>query len=126
MHQNLIQAQRRAFFQAVLATLRKYAVETIVVLEDVESSTATGCATATEDVVVLFLERIANRLADTQSQGIVVTDRPGGSRTKEDEFLAGCAETVQAGTRFVALRDQILVSTRHLPTYLACYRRRMS
>lgn len=108
MYGNLVREDRRAFYRRVLAELSDAHAEAIVVLEDVESSTATGCASAQEDVVVMFLERIANRLRDTRNQGIVVTDRPGGGRSEEDQFLDDCAGAVERGTRFVALRDAIL------------------
>ena len=108
MRANLIRHDRRRFFEEVLMCLAESGVEAVVVLEDVESTTATGASTPEEDVVVLFLERIANRLRETSNTGIVLTDRPGGGRSNEDAFLEACSETVQRGTRFVDLRDVIL------------------
>jgi hypothetical protein len=108
MGKNLVGEARRLFFLSVLEVVRKANVEAIVVLEDTESSTATGCDTPQEDVVLMFLERIATRLRETQSQGVVLTDRPGGGRSQEDDFLEGCANAVQSGTRFVDLKDVVL------------------
>ena len=36
-----------------------------------------------------------------QSDGIIITDRPGGDRASEDEFLLECLDTLQQGTDYV-------------------------
>lgn len=117
MHSNLTGPDREDFFIRVLTLAQDNGVNVIVVVEDTGYKTATDARSPEEDVTNLFLERVHHQLGSAQADGIVVVDRPGGSRADEDEFLGACLETVQAGTRYVR-PDRIALNVLSTPSKL--------
>lgn len=99
MFDNLHGEDRVRFFSTVIDCLRNSNVFAVVVMEDDGRSTATPTApNAERDVVVLLLERLANRLKELRETGLLVADRPGGDRREEDRFVAECLTTLEQGT----------------------------
>jgi len=101
MHGNLIDQTRQQFFKDIIEQLTLADAFGTVVLEDDGRNTATSCSTAQQDVIVMLIERIANRLRDKHDTGVIVADRPGGDRRSEDAFIADCLETLTSGTDYV-------------------------
>lgn len=101
MRDNLVADDREAFFARVLSLIRDHGVVAIVVIEDTSRETATGAQTPEVDVIRLLLERVHRRFEGTNSEGLVIVDRPTGGRTDEDAFLLDCLEILQSGTDYV-------------------------
>lgn len=66
-----------------------------------------------QDVTAMFLERVNHQCDQNISCGMVVVDRPSGSRANEDKFLGYCLETVQVGTKYADMENIVhnVVST---------------
>lgn len=112
MRRNLRGARRQDFFIGVLNLLQCHGARAVVVVEDTNYNTATGAASAEEDVTRMLLERVHLLLGRVQADGIVIVDRPSGGRADEDRFLGSCLETLQTGTRYVKPdRIAFMVST---------------
>jgi hypothetical protein len=103
MRTNLIEDDRRDFFLRVLGLSREAGARAFVVIEDGASNPAIDGQTAEFDTVILFIERVENYLATRNSNGVVITDRPGGDRAAEDLFLTDCLEVILEGTPYVAV-----------------------
>jgi hypothetical protein len=101
MRSNLVEDKRQQFYLEVVQQLVSVEAFGTVVLEDDGRNPATSGLTAQQDVVVMLLERIANRLKDRRETGLVVADRPGGGRKDEDAFLAECLQNLEEGTDYV-------------------------
>jgi hypothetical protein len=112
MHKNLQAEDREHFFKSVLETARDAGATGIVVIEDASRNPAMShSANAEEDVVGLFLERAHNHLGRTQTEALVIADRPGGGSRAEKRFLANCLETLRSGTSYVIPQRLALVLT---------------
>lgn len=109
MYQNLRDDDRTAFFTQVIAHLHKAGAFGMVVLEDAGRNPANWSLSAEQDVIVLLLERIANRLKERQDTGLLIFDRPGGNRAQEDAFLGSCIDALRTGTAFVQHNEIALV-----------------
>lgn len=101
MRGNLTGAKRKDFFEAVINILSKKEVIAVVIIEDSNSRPATGPYSTELDVTKMFLERVDRLCGRCGCQGLVVVDRLGGNREKEDAFLFECLETLQSGTTYV-------------------------
>lgn len=102
MHGKLLGEHRERFFLAVLELVKDRGGQACVVIEDEGRAPATGEEVPhSEDVTWLYLERADWRLTQSDGQGIVITDRPGGGRQAEDQFLTSCLEKVLSGTAYV-------------------------
>jgi hypothetical protein len=102
MRSNLKGKAREAFFLRALDLAREHEATALVVIDDSSKRRADPRArSAEEDVVILFLERAHNHLAGTQTEALLLADRPGGDRQSEVAFLAGCLTTMREGTDFV-------------------------
>lgn len=101
MRENLTGPRRLDFFCQVIETLTQHETVALLVIEDTKYSTATDARTPEIDVATMFLERVNQQCARDDSYGFVIVDRPGGNRRDEDNFLADCLETLQAGTKYV-------------------------
>lgn len=117
MYGNLVEERRSEFFTQVLNRIQESGAKAIVIIEDTDYNTATGVRSSEEDVARLFLERIHNALRARGSNGIVIVDRPSGSRAQEDKFLVNCLETLQSGTRYVK-PDRIALNVLSTPSKL--------
>jgi hypothetical protein len=105
MHANLRYDARRDFFLAGLGLAAKANTTAIVVAEDANRGRARRTSpTAEDDVVAMFLERADNLLAAIGNEALLVFDQPHGGRKRESAFLAGCMETISAGTAFTSMR----------------------
>lgn len=101
MRTNLTDDARQAFYRKVLEVAKLRGVTASVVIADtVVVDPVTGVAATEADVTRLLLELIHLQIP-LEGCGIVVADRPGGSREQEDSFLASCLEALKAGTRHV-------------------------
>lgn len=101
MHENLVEGYREQFFTNAVQILTECGALGVVVAEDEARRPANRLLTHEQDVVVLVLERVANRLKELGSTGLVVADRPGGGRSDENRFLAQCLTTLETGTDYV-------------------------
>jgi hypothetical protein len=101
MRDNLTGEYRENFYFAVLEKIKEHNGTAFVVIEDTKCSCATGAKSHEEDAVRLFLERVEIYLQRTNSDGIVISDRPGGDRKDEDKFLSNCLETIESGTTYI-------------------------
>jgi len=103
MRSNLVGDHRRDFFLRVLGLSRDADARAFVVIEDISSNPAIEGETAEFDTVIMFIERSENYLSGQGSTGVVVTDRPGGDRPAEDQFLTDCLEVILKGTPYVTI-----------------------
>jgi hypothetical protein len=102
MYNSLHAEKRQQFFLDAIQVLVDHSVLAHVVMEDSNRSRATNPdLSAEDDVVVLLLERLANRLKEMRTTGLLVADRPGGDRPHEDRFIADCLRALDAGTLYV-------------------------
>jgi len=101
MHNNLIGDKRRAFFKRVSEILQQNNVVVTVVIEDVAYATATNAESHEMDVTKLLIERLEHQCIRSETNGLIIVDRPSGGRRDEDKFLSSCLETLQAGTDYV-------------------------
>jgi hypothetical protein len=112
MRRGLVGPARREFYLRALALANEARATAIVVIADRKARSATGAKTPEEDVVTMFLERAHNALDMTQTEAILLMDRPGGDRQEENEFLASCLTTMREGTGYVLpARLTLAVST---------------
>lgn len=96
MRTSLIADARETFFRAVIDVLLAHGALAHVVIEDANRGRATRWDCSTEDdVVVMLLERLANRLKELRSTALLVVDRPGGDRSDEDRFIADCFDALR-------------------------------
>lgn len=117
MHDNLVGDKRKNFFLDLLDIVLANNGKAIVVIEDTNYKPATGEFTPERDVINMFLERVHNQLYIKDTEGIVIVDRPSGSRTDEDKFLVNCLETIQSGTNYVK-PEHILLNVLSTPSKL--------
>jgi len=115
MHRDLVEKERQRFFIQVLTLAQNSGVSAIVVIEDASCPLATEATSPEIDVTRLFLDRVQKLLSNRNSDGIVIVARPGGDRTAEDKFLAGCVETLQGGTDYVKA-DHIVLHVLFAPS----------
>jgi len=115
MHSNLGREKRQRFFIQVLTLAQDSGASAVVVIEDASCPLATEATSPEIDVTRLFLERVHKLLGKRKSDGIVIVARPGGDRTAEDKFLAGCIETLQRGTGYVK-PDHIVLNVLFSPS----------
>jgi len=101
MRENLIGDERRQFFINIFRILKEYEGLLTVVIEDTACKCATDALTSEIDVTRLYLERTHSQLNRQECDGIVIVDRPVGSRADEDKFLLNCLETIQEGTEYL-------------------------
>jgi hypothetical protein len=102
MYASLHGVDRQNFFLNVISVLQDHETLAHVVMEDSRRSRATqGAASAEHDVVVMLLERLANRLKELRTTALLVADRPGGDRPHEDRFIADCLDAIAVGTPYV-------------------------
>jgi hypothetical protein len=103
MRDELVEAAREQFLLEALGVGAEANAKAIVVIEDTHArKVAKGSASHEEDVTLMFLERAQAALGFEQ-HALVVFDRPGGGRKREDEFLAQCMETIRAGSEFTKM-----------------------
>ena len=117
MHSNLVGQERTELFVRALRKARNVGAKVTVVIEDIDSTTATGARTAEMDVTTLLMERVNSILAGVGNLGLVVTDRPSGDRKAEDFFLAECLEMLYSGTEYVQF-DRIALNVLSTPSKL--------
>jgi hypothetical protein len=115
MHSNLTGSRRKEFLTRVLTLSQKNGACVTIVIEDTRYDTATDTSSHEEDVTTLFLERAHQQCQRAEADGIVIVDRPSGSRADEDQFLTGCLETLQSGTRYVR-PDRIALNVLSAPS----------
>lgn len=102
MYDSLHGEQRQRFFVGVVELLREHDALAHVVMEDASRSRAVDSRlSAEDDVVVMLLERLANRLKEHRTTALLVADRPGGDRPDEDRFIADCLRVLETGTQWV-------------------------
>lgn len=115
MRSNLTGSCRKEFFIRVVTLSRENGACVTVVVEDTRYDTATDTSSHEEDVTRLFLERVHLQCDAAGVDGIVIVDRPGGSRADADRFLAACLDTLHSGTRYVGL-DRIALNALSAPS----------
>lgn len=102
MREGLINDQRSQFYEAVLAIGLRFGIKARVVINDRNCARANTQAQSHEhDVTTMLIERIQRSFVQCGGNGVIIIDRPGGGRPDEDDFLNGCIETVQNGTRYI-------------------------
>jgi hypothetical protein len=111
MYSGLVGPERQQFFFAIAERLVEARAFASIVIEDAGRNPATGALTTEQDVLVLLLERVANRLRELGEIAIVIADRPGGDRREEDRFVADCLQYLQAGTDYVEHNEVSFVFT---------------
>jgi uncharacterized protein DUF3800 len=109
MREHLVEDARERFFVEALEIGAGANAKAIVVVEDIYAQkVARGSASHEEDVSLMFLERAQAALGFEQ-HALVVFDRPGGGRKREDEFLAQRMETIRTGSAFTEMDRLALV-----------------
>jgi hypothetical protein len=111
MRSNLVEDARSAFFADVFAVLALHDCYALVAIVDNGRRPATGQPSAEKDVIVLLLERVANRLKEHGETALLIADRPSGGRTHENAFVADCLAMLEAGTNYVQHNEIGLVLT---------------
>jgi hypothetical protein len=101
MHQNLVAAERQAFFISVIECCVDHQARALVIISDCESRTPSDCASHEVFVTKMLVERVNNLAVSTNSAAIIIADRPGGGIAQERKFLADTLSTIQTGTRYV-------------------------
>ncbi|MEA2252720.1 MAG: hypothetical protein QOG70_2962 [Solirubrobacteraceae bacterium] len=102
MREGLKEAKRRTFYLRALELAQAAEAKALVVIADGNKGRATSpTVSPEEDVVTMFLERAHNHLQGTDTEALVLTDRPGGVREDENKFLASCLATMRHGTKYV-------------------------
>jgi len=106
MRNNLVEKERLSFFIDVIGCLKSKNIEAIVIVEDTNYNHATVFPPSTGqhelDALILFLERAQLLLTRDRVHGLVVIDRPGGSRKDEEQLLLSCFETLREGTKYLS------------------------
>jgi hypothetical protein len=103
MRDGLVKEARERFLLDALKIGAEANAKAIVVVEDTHArKVAKGSTSHEEDVTLMFLERAQASLGFGQ-HALVVFDRPGGGRKREDEFLAQCMETIRTGSAFTKM-----------------------
>lgn len=97
MRTNLVDAFRANFFVEVLEILKSKACKAIVVAEDTAFAPANGQVSPVLDVTKLLLERVHQQC----QSAIIVADRPGGKLANDDQYIAGCLDIIQNGTKYL-------------------------
>ena len=118
MHDHLVGQERQAFFLDVIEQLRKHEVIVFIIIKDTSYRSATGASSSEEDITTMFLERVQHQCNKNSSCGMVIVDRPSGSRSAEDKFLMSCLETIQQGTTYVNM-DNIAHNVVSTPSKLS-------
>lgn len=95
MHSHLVDEKRQGFLTRVLNLAHIYEVRALLVVEDVNCPMATDAKNAKMDVSLVFLKHADRQLRGRLSKRIVVFASRGTNRAAEDEFLAGCLDTLQ-------------------------------
>jgi hypothetical protein len=111
MHSGLVGADREQFFAIVADLLIGGGCFASIVMEDDGRNPATSSLTAEQDVIVMLLERVANRLKEVRDTAFVVADRPGGGRREENRFVGDCLRLLDAGTEYVQHNEIAFVVT---------------
>lgn len=112
MRTALVAEPRDTFFRGVIDVLLAHGVLAHVVIEDANRARATRWdRSAEDDVVIMLLERLANRLKELRSTGLLVADRPGGNRPEEDRFISDCLLALETGTAYVQHEELSFVLT---------------
>jgi Protein of unknown function (DUF3800) len=112
MYKNLIEERRTEFFAKALNAAERHGAAAIVTIADTGARPAIDTSKSPEeDVVTMLLERLDQHLGSKREQAIVICDRPSGGRKGDDRFLAGCVNTMRAGTAFVSFERIALVVT---------------
>lgn len=119
MRNILINDDRDQFFRECLSLAKGQGVTAWIVIQDTNARFAISSSQSPEeDATRLLLERANNHLDDCQRNALVIADRPsGGTRIHEDNFIAGCLETLESGTDFVLfdrLAFVVTANSRHL------------
>lgn len=113
MRKELVESAREHFFLEALEIGAEAEVKAIVVIEDIHArKVARGSASHEEDVTLMFLERAQASLG-FEWHALVVFDRPGGGRKREDKFLAQCMETIRTGSAFTKM-DRLALPLRRI------------
>lgn len=103
---------RAELYQNVLGILTDSGALALLVVEDEQYRTANKDSPNHEhDATTMLLERIANRLRSANETGLLVADRPGGTRKDESAFVADCLHTIEHGTLFVKPDEIAMVIT---------------
>jgi hypothetical protein len=119
MRKNLIDDKRKEFQIEVIKALKTHDVRALFICDDKNCSTAEDSNQNHEmDVVKLLLERIEWHLGKSQSEGLIIVDRPSGNYKKEEEFLLDCMEVLKAGTTWMK-PERVIMSVLSSPTKLS-------
>lgn len=117
MRKNLVEGDRKGFFNRVLTEARNHDAQFTVVVDEVAGRTATGTDNHEMDVTTQLLERAQWQLEHEDRTGLVVVDRPSGDRADETDFLRRCLETLTEGTAYLDF-DRIACNVVSTPSKL--------
>ncbi|OGP94190.1 MAG: hypothetical protein A2Z19_01465 [Deltaproteobacteria bacterium RBG_16_54_18] len=109
MREGLVGEQRKQFFFNVVDLLESAGATAFVAISDTQSRKATKVSTPEGDVANMILERIHLHLVHEGTEGLVIADRPGGSRLEEEKFLLSCLEMMQEGAGYV-VPDKVCIN----------------
>jgi hypothetical protein len=99
MRENLIGADRVAFFERVLTLADEHGAKGQVTISDTTKGLASrNSGTHENDVLLMALERFNSLIRG--DLGMVIVARPSGGRSDEDKFLLECAEIVANGSDY--------------------------
>ncbi len=110
MRTNLVDQNRREFFLWVVRTCADHNVKATVIISDETSNTPSSCASHTDFVTKMLIERVNWLAKSERTTAIIVVDRPGGGARQERVFLSQCLQIIQSGTGYV-LPERIAINT---------------
>jgi len=116
IYSNLIGEERQNCYSAILETALEYETKAIVIVWDTERTTLKG-NDAFEKCVSFLYERLSVHLEKTDSLGLIIADKPGGSHKEDEAFLENFIERTNSGTKYVP-PDRIGLNVVTTPSHL--------
>lgn len=108
IRENLSDDGRASVYREVLQVLGRLGAVVVVAVWDSGRTTLKGDG-AFDKCVDFIFERISIKLEKTDSSCLIIADRPGGGKVKEESFLEAFLERVQSGTEY-APPDRVLLN----------------
>lgn len=120
IRENLDEDARQDLQTRVLEAALEYKARALAVVFDTGRTSLQG-AKALRKALEYAFERATMYLEDQEKLGLIVADRPGGSKKEEEEFLEDVLGTIAWGTEYVQPKQipiNILTTPSHLVRHL--------
>jgi hypothetical protein len=116
IYSNLLGKKREECYTRLVKAAGNFGAKALVVTWAQGRSSLKGDA-AFQKCLHYAFERITIYLSKTNTNGIVVADRPGGGRSEEDKLLVSFLNRARFGTEFV-LPERVLLNVLTAPSHM--------